>query len=342
MRAAVWHGGKDVRIEDVPKPKVKTDEVLVRVKAVGICGSDLHAYEGVSERRRPPLIMGHEFSGEVAEAGTDVKDLGICDRVVVDPFTRCGKCEQCLGGRDNLCRKICLIGLHTNGAFAEYVSAPARNCYRMPADMSFEEGSMVEPFSVALRAINRTPVKLGDTVAVIGAGIIGLMLLQAAKAAGAGKTFITDVLDYRLDFGRKLGADITVNSKVEDPVATIREATSGLGVDVTLEAVGVEATVQHAMRIARTGGKVTIAGMLSKAMMLDVLDAVVRELDIRGSYAYASHDFRRAFSYIKEKRIDVKPLVTDVLPLYEAKRGFELLHEKKAGVLKVLLVPESP
>ena len=339
MKAAVWYGGKDIRIEDTTKPTVKSHEVLVKVRSVGICGSELHAYEGISKRRKPPLIMGHEFSGEISEVGGDAEYLIEGDRVAVDPVIRCGACEQCLRGRGNVCRNLRLKGLHTGGAFAEYVSVPARNCHKLSDNVSFEEGSITEPVSVAVHAVNRTPIRLGDTVAVIGAGIIGLTVLQAAKLAGAARVFVTDILDYRLDFARRLGADMTVNSAAEDPVENIRKATGGLGVDVALEAVGLEVTVRQAMKMAAIGGKLTIIGNLAKTMTLDIQDAVLKEFDIKGSYCYTPGDFRRATSFIKDRKIDVKSLVTNVLSLDEAKTGFDLLHKKTDKVLKVLLTP---
>ncbi len=339
MKAAVWYGGKDIRIEDTPKPTVRSHDVLVRVRSVGICGSELHAYEGISKRRRPPLIMGHEFSGEITELGGNAEYLSEGDRVAVDPVIRCGACDQCLRGQGNVCRNLRLTGLHTSGAFAEYVSAPARNCHKLSDNVSFEEGSVAEPVSVAVHAVNRTPIKLGDTVAVIGAGIIGLTVLQAAKLAGAARVFVTDILDYRLDFARRVGADMTVNSAAENPVEKIRKATDGLGVDVALEAVGLEVTVRQAMEMAAIGGKLTIIGNLTKTMTLDIQDAVLKEFDIKGSYCYTQEDFRRAVNFIEDRRIDAKSLITNVFPLDEAEKGFELLHKKTDRVLKVLLKP---
>lgn len=339
MKAAVWYGGKDIRIEDTPRPTVKSHGALVRVRSVGICGSELHAYEGISERRRPPLIMGHEFSGEITEVEGNTEHLSEGDRVAVDPVIRCGACEQCLRGRGNVCRNLRLTGLHTSGAFAEYVSVPARNCHKFSHNVSFEEGSIAEPVSVAVHAVNRTPIKLGDTVAVIGAGIIGLMLLQAAKLAGAARVFVTDILEYRLDFARSLGADMTVNAAAEDPVQKIRKATHGLGVNVALEAVGLEVTVRQAMEMAAIEGKLTIIGNLAKTMTLDIQDAVLKEFDIKGSYCYTQEDFRRAVNFIEDRRIDVKSLITNVFPLDEAEKGFELLEKKTDRVLKVLLTP---
>jgi len=339
MKAAVWYGGKDIRIEDVPKPEVKSGEVLIRVRSVGICGSELHAYEGVSRRRKPPLIMGHEFSGEVAEIGRDVEGLDVGNRVVVDPLIRCGACEQCLRGQGNVCRNMRLVGLHTCGAFAEYVPVEAANCHELSDSLTFEEGSMVEPLAVAVHAVNRTPVKLGDVVVVVGAGIVGLMALQAAKAAGAGRVIVTDVLDYRLNFAKSIGADFTVNPRVENLADRISELTHGRGAEVALEAVGLEATVRDAMSVLSRGGRLMILGMLADKMTLDILDAVVNELEIKGSYCYTSEDFKRALSLIKDQKMNVRPLITNVLHLDEAARGFELLHQKTEGVLKVLLKP---
>ena len=198
---------------------------------------------------------------------------------------------------------------------------------------------MVEPLAVGVHAVNRTQANLADTDAIIGAGIIGLMTLKTAKAAGMVKIFVTDVLDYRLKTAEKMGADVTVNSKLVDPVKVIKEMTNDRGVDVVFEAVGLEATVQQAVKMARTSGKVTILGMLSKTMRLNVLDIVTKELDVKGSYAYSPDSFTRAFNIIKDHKIDVKPLITNVLPLEEVKTGFEMLHQKKHGVLKILLKP---
>jgi len=339
MKAAVWYGGKDIRIEDVPKPKIRNDEVLVKVKAAGICGSELHAYEGVSQRRTPPLVMGHEFAGEVTEIGKDVKDLKLGVRITVDPLKRCGVCTPCVRGQGNVCRNVKLFGLHTDGAFAEYVAVPALNCYVLPDYVSYEEGAMTEPLSVALRAVNNTDVKLGDTVVVIGAGIIGLSILKAARTAGAGRLIVTDIVDYRLDFAKTLGADITINSMTQDSVSRIMELTNGVGADIVFEAVGLEATVQQGINMLAIGGKLTVVGMMSKTMTLNVLSIVSRELQIRGSYAYASDDFRRGFSYIVNRKIDVKSLITNVLPLEKIQEGFELMHEKKGKTLKIMLKP---
>jgi len=339
VKAAVWYGGKDIRIEDLPKPEIKEDEVLVKVKAAGICGSELHAYEGISERRKPPLVMGHEFAGEVAGVGRRVEGFQKGDRIVIEPITRCGICEQCQRGRGNICRNVKLLGLHVNGAFAEYVPAPARNCYKLPDNVSFEEASTVEPLAVAVHAANRTPIKLGDNVVVVGAGVIGLMALQVARLMGANKVFVTDIVDYRLNFAKKLGTDKIINSKVEEPVKKVMELTGTKGADVVLEAVGIQSTVQQAISMVGIGGRITVIGMLEKVMPIGMLDIVVKELDLKGSYGYVSDEFKAALDLISGRKVDVKSLVTNVLPLSDTAQGFELLHKKVDGVVKVVLKP---
>lgn len=341
MKAAVWHGGKDIRIEEVPKPEIKDDEVLIRVRAAGICGSEVHAYAGESKRRTPPLIMGHEFTGEITEVGKKGEGVHIGDRVVVDPIIRCETCEQCVIGRSNICKNMRLLGLHRPGAFAEYVAVPSKNCIRLIDSVSFEEGALVEPLSVGVHAVSRIPIKLGDTVVVIGSGIIGLMAAQAAKLAGTAKLFISGggTREYRLKLSRELGADIVINSKKEDLVRKIMELTNMKGVDAVLEAVGIQTTVQQAMRIVKKGGSVAVIGMLVPKVELEILDAVVKETEIKGIYGYTRTDFRVAVDLISAGRANVKSLITHRFSLDDTREAFEILHEKTEGVVKVLIKP---
>ncbi len=339
VKVAMWHGGKDIRIEDAPKPRIKRGEALIRVRAVGICGSELHVYEGISKRRVPPLVMGHEFSGEVAEVEDGAAGIQKGDRVAVEPIIRCGTCEQCARGRSNICSNMRLMGLHMTGAFAEYVAVPAEKCYKIPDNVSFEEGSTAEPLSVGLHAVNRASIGLGDAVVVLGAGVIGLMSVQAAKIAGAAKVLVTDLFDYRLKLARKLGADAVINVKEEDPVKVVMELTDGKGVDAILEAVGIQKTMQQAMTMVKKGGVVTAIGMLAKTMELEMLDAVVRETELKGSYGYTPGEFKSALGLIGAGRVDVKSLITHVFPLRDIVKGFEALSEKKEGVVKVVIKP---
>lgn len=343
MKIANWYGGKDFRIEDAPKPEIKNDEVLIAVKAASICGSELHAYEGISKRREEvhgvPLVMGHEFSGEVAEVGKNVKNVAVGDRVAVNPIVTCGKCEQCMAGQTNICKNFRLLGLHVNGAFAEYVPIVAENCYKIPDSMTFEEASLTEPCSVGVHAVNITPLKLGDDVVVLGAGTIGLMALQAAKLAGAGRIFATDTLDYRLDMAKKIGADEVINAKNEDPVEKIMELTDNGGVDAVLEAVGSETTVQQGLALLKKGKTMTVIGMMKKMMELPMLDVSVKEVKIQGDYGYTKQDFISSLKLIATKKMNVKQTITHVLPLDDIAKGFELLAQKKENAIKVIVKP---
>jgi 2-desacetyl-2-hydroxyethyl bacteriochlorophyllide A dehydrogenase len=332
----VWYGGKDIRIENVPLPKIKDDEVLLKVKAVSICGSDLHAYRGLSKRRIPPLVMGHEFSGEIVEVGGTVKNHRMGERVVVEPIISCGTCRLCRRGRNNICEKLQLVGLHLSGAFSEYVSVPAKKCYTLPKTVSFEEASLVEPLAVAVHAVHLASLEKNEAIAIIGSGAIGLMTLQVAKNRGVGRIVVFDTIDYRLTLAQKLGATTIINVKKEDPLQRI--LTEG-GVDTVFEAVGHQETVQQGLAMVRTGGKVIVIGMLEAIMQLPMLDITVKELDLQGSYGYTSDDFQQALKMIGQGKVNVKPLITHRLPLDDIQRGFEILSQGAEDVIKVVLTP---
>jgi len=336
MKAAVWYGGKDIRIEDLPTPKIKDDEVLVRVKAVSICGSDLHAYMGVSKRRIPPLVMGHEFSGEIVKLGRTVKGLKEGERVVLEPVLSCGKCALCQRGRSNICENIRLVGLHLSGAFSEYVPIPASKCHTLPDAVSFEEASLVEPLAVAVHAVNFASLEKDEDIGILGSGAVGLMTLQVVNNIGAEKLFAIDTLEYRLDLAKKLGATTTINAKKEDPV---KEVLAHGGANTVFEAVGHQKTVQQALSMVKKGGKVVIIGMLEATMELGMLDVTVKEIEIKGSYGYTSNDFKQALTLIAKGKVEVKPLITHVLPLHDIVKGFDILSQGAENVIKVVLKP---
>jgi len=332
----VWYGGKDIRIENVPLPKIKDDEALVKVKAVSICGSDLHAYLGVSKRRVPPLVMGHEFSGEIASVGSKVKNLREGERVAIEPIDSCGTCRLCRLGRNNICENLQLVGLHVSGAFSEYVAVPAQKCYPLPKTVSFEEASLVEPLAVAVHAVKLAPLQKNDVIAIIGSGAIGLMTLLVIKNQGVRNIVVLDTLEYRLALARKLGATTTINVKKEDPIQTILK--DG-GADVVVEAVGHQETVQQGLAMVKKGGKVIVIGMLETMMQLPMLDITVKELELQGSYGYTTDDFQQALKLIAQRKVDVRPLMTHLLPLENIKSGFELLSQSAENVIKVVLRP---
>ena len=339
MKAAVLHAPYKILIKTAERPAIKSDEVLVKVYATGICGSDLHAFRGKHPFVKLPRILGHEVSGEVAEVGKDVEEVEVGDRVVVEPLIPCGSCIACVIGKYNVCKSLKVLGIHVDGAFAEYLKAPSNRVYEIPNDLSFDDATLIEPYAVAAHIVKRSGVRVGDTVAVLGAGPIGLCILQVAKLAGSKTVVITDILDYRLQLAKKLGADITINSGKEDPVGIVKDVTNGEGVDIAIEAVGVSPTVQQALKIARPFGQVTIAGFFEDPHVeIDVLSVIAKELHVLGSRLYWL-DFETAIDLVSKGKVDVKSMITHKFSLEEAQKAFEIFDQKIQNPVKVLLKP---
>lgn len=338
MKAAVWQGGKDIRIEDVAKPRTGPSEVLVRVKAVGICGSEMHAYEGLSKRRVPPLIMGHEFAGIVEEIGAGSSGLGIGDRVAVNPVVHCGKCEECLSGRTNICSARKHVGLDFPGAFAEYVTIPSRVCYRIPESMSFEMAALAEPISVGIHAAAVANLTQEDLVLVLGSGIIGLSCLIASKQK-AQKTFVSDMFDSRLSFAGFFGADVTIDASKKDTVEEVKRITSGRGVDAAIEAVGIEPTVRQAVASVKDAGRVTLVGNLEENARINISHITLKEIQINGSYGRTQEDFMNALRVLEKTGESTLRLITHTFPLSRTAEAFETISTQKQNTMKVVLYP---
>jgi len=342
MKAAVLHKPLDMRIEEVDIPRIGPNEVLVRMKRVGICGSDAHFYlygKIGSLLVEKPIILGHECSGEVAEVGDKVSRLKVDQRVVVEPGFTCGKCQYCRGGRYNLCREVRFYGAPpTDGAFAEYASAPEQNVYPMPNGMSFEEGAMIEPLAVGMMAAKRGAVSVHDSVAILGAGPIGQMVLQAVKAHGVLETFVTDVIDYRLDYAKKFGSTAVINTSREDAVSRISELTDDDGVDVVIEASGAIPAGQQAFDIVKPGGRIVLVGNFpSTEFQVPVMKAILKELDVRGIHRYVNL-FPTAIRCVSSGKVDVKPLITHRFPLEKILEGIETQIKKIGNPMKVEII----
>ncbi len=293
--------------------------MLVRVKACGICGSDVQGYTGKTGRRIPPIIMGHEAAGIIEEIGGNVKGFAPGQRVCFDSTVYCNRCPACTQGLYNRCVKRQVLGVSTpefrrHGAMAELVAVPHWIVSRLPDDMSFVEAAMLEPASIAMHAANRAPIAPGGVAAVIGAGTIGLFILQAAKLRGAQTTIACDINDFRLDLARQVGADLCINPRDTDLRQEILRRTDGHGVDVMFEAVGFAETFRQAISITRTGGTLIAVGNLARETEFNLQELVSRELTFSGSYASAG-EFRTCIDLIASGKINVKPLVSEVLPL---------------------------
>jgi L-iditol 2-dehydrogenase len=318
-------------------------ELLVRVKACGICGSDIHGYDGSTGRRIPPLVMGHEAAGEVAETGPGVSGFSVGDRVTFDSTISCGECWYCQRGQINLCQNRQVLGVscdeyRRHGAFAEYVLIPQRIAYHLPANLSYEHAALLEDVSVAVHAVNRTPIRMGDTAVVVGSGMIGLLVVQALRHAGCGRIIAIDLDDDRLKLARTLGADVTFNARTENLAGAIASLTGGRGADVALEAVGATAPIQTAIQVLRRGGALTLVGNLAPRIELPLQQVVTRELSLYGSCA-SSNDYPLSIELMASGKIQVEPLISARAPLADGPQWFERLYAHEAGLMKVILQP---
>lgn len=343
MKAMVLKEYHQLVYQDVPEPTTGPDDVLIEVKACGVCGSDVHGMDGSTGRRIPPIIMGHEAAGIIVQVGSNVKDVRPGERVTFDSTVYCGSCFYCLRGAINLCDHRRVLGVSCdeyrhNGAFAEYVAVPQHILYRLPQDVSFEHAAMVEPCSIAFHAVSRTPTSLNDTAVVVGVGMIGLLVVQTLRAVGCGKIIAIDVEADKLDLSRQLGADITLNSLEAETGSEIQKLTDNRGADIVIEAVGVSQSVKTALASVRKGGAVTVIGNLSPQVELPLQRLVAREITLYGSCA-SRGDYPACLDMMARGAIKVDPLISAVAPLCEGANWFRRLYQKEKGLLKVILVP---
>ncbi len=341
MRALMYLGTRQMEMQEVAEPGITPGHVVLRVGAASICGSDLHGFLGKSAKRVPPLIMGHEFTGEIVDLGPGVDLLSIGDRVTINPILSCGLCEECLRGRTNICPHRAVIGIEHPGAFANFVSVPAESCFKLPDHVGDLEGSMVESLSNALHIFDRSLHGFIRSVAVIGAGTQGLLALQVARHIGAIRIAVTDMVPSRLALAATLGATHPVDVGECDPVEAVLEMTDGQGVDLAVEAVGHAATQEQAVRMLRQGGEAVLLGLGAESpMAIDGVAMVNRELVVRGSYAYTSLDFAYSLELISTGKIDVASMVV-ARDLEQGPGIFEKLVDDPGDLIKVALVPGS-
>jgi len=346
MNALVLSEYRQFAFVDLPVPVCGPAEVLIQVAACGICGSDVHGYDGASGRRIPPIVMGHEAAGIVAAVGSDVGSVSPGDRVTFDSTVYCAKCEYCLCGAVNLCENRQVVGVSCGeyrraGAFAEYIAVPEYIVYRLPESLSFADAAMLEAVAVALHAVKISELQGGETVLVIGAGMIGLLVLQAARAAGCSRVFIADVDATRLRMAASLGADETLHDSGADLAREILRHTGGRGVDVVLEAVGRDETVVTAIDCVRKGGTVTLIGNIAAQVSIPLQRVVTRQIRLQGSCASAG-EYPEAIELISSGSIKVAPLISAVAPLEDGPRWFERLYAHEPNLMKVILDPRIP
>lgn len=343
MKSLVLEKYNEFTLRDTEIPPLKPGWVLIKVEACGICGSDVHGMDGSTGRRQPPVIMGHEASGTISELGKNVYNWKIGDRVTFDSTISCGECFYCQRGDINLCDNRRVLGVscneyRQNGAFAEFVAVPAHILYAIPENISFEQAAMIEAVSVAVHAAAISSVNASDTAVVIGCGMIGLLGIQALKAAGCRKVIAIDQVDEKLNLAMELGASLILNSTDPNIIQKIQSETNNRGADLVLEVVGIEPTVNLAIDCARKGGTVTLIGNLAPEVKLPLQKVVTRQLKLQGSCASAG-EYPLCLELIASGKIKVDRLISKVAPLAEGNEWFHRLYNKEAGLMKVILKP---
>jgi L-iditol 2-dehydrogenase len=334
---------KKLQLTDMEMPVAGPGDLLVRVKACGICGSDVHGYDLSTGRRIPPIVMGHEAAGVVESVGSGVRDFAAGDRVTFDSMVSCGACGFCRAGEINLCDNRMVLGVscgdyRRHGCFAEYVTVPSRIAYKLPEGLSFEHAAMAEAVSIAVHAVNRAGRILGKSCVVIGAGMIGQLTVQVLRAAGCGVLVATDMDEGRLTRAGQSGADQLMKADTPDLAARVQALTGGRGADLVFEAVGATSPVQAAIACARKGGTVVLIGNTSPKIELPLQAVVTRELTLLGTCG-SQGEYPACLEMMVRGLVKVQPLISAVAPLSEGPSWFERLYAHEPGLMKVILKP---
>jgi threonine dehydrogenase-like Zn-dependent dehydrogenase len=339
VKALVYHGEKELKWEEAPDPEIGEHQLLIEPRAVGVCGSDLHGYLGLTGRRIPPMIMGHEFSGVVRQMGRKVEGFAAGDRVCVQPIQFCGTCDFCRQGFQNICPNKKLLGvMDVNGAMAELVAVNADHAFALADGVSFIDGSMVEPFSVANSATKQAPELRGKNVAVVGAGTIGLCLLQFLVMGKPRRIIVTDLSENRLSTAEKLGAHTLVNPGQVDPVEAVLDATDGLGADIVFEAVGESPTARQSVDLAKIRGNIVWIGNSAKMVEIDMQKVVTTELNIQGSYGFTTETFEETLGLMNAGKLRAERIISVQQPLSDGAAVFEKMLREKDRHIKAILV----
>jgi len=342
VKAAIYYDVNNVRIKSIPTPKIGSDEVLIHVKACGICASD---YRSVKIRRspyiRPPRILGHEIAGEIVEVGDNVEGLEEGMRVTIAPGVGCGKCSFCLTGMDNLCKDRLIIGANLDGGFAEYIKLPTaylKGVIPFSENLTFEEAALTEPLSCCLHGIIRADVKLGDTVVILGAGPIGLFHLQLAKALGA-NVIVVETVKKRKELAQKFGADEVIDFKEVDPVKAVKDLTNGEKADKVIVAVGSVQAITQGLNMVKDAGTLLIFGGVPPGTSMNIDPNLIHysEINVTGSIDSTIAEFKKALELISKKIIDVNSMISHRISLENIMKGFELIEKKES--IKVIVKP---
>lgn len=342
MKALVMKEYNRLVFEDVPDPVCGGDEVIVRVKACGICGSDVHGFDGSTGRRIPPIVMGHEASGVIVETGKNISSFKTGDRVTFDSTIYCGKCPSCRAGMINLCENRRVLGVscdeyRRDGAFADYVAIPEHILYRLPDTLSFDRAALVEPLSIAFHAVGLSRPPIGSSAVVIGTGVIGLFAVAVLKTAGCGVIIAVDTDAERRASAKEMGADVVIDPAVTDACGDIVRLTGG-GADMAFEAVGIPATIALAAECIKKGGKAIFIGNLVSKAEIPLQKVVARQLSILGSCA-SNGEYPACLDLIARNAVATDSIISARAPLADGEQWFKRLYNHESGLLKVILEP---
>ena len=335
MKALVYTAPRRMELRDLPLPVIKSREVLIKIKAAGICGSDKNGFLGRSTKRVPPLVLGHEFSGEIVDAGSEVSRFRVGQAVAVYPLITCGRCAYCTIGQAHLCAERKLFGLDFNGALAEYVAVPDQCVFAIPSNVGFVAAALAEPLAVALHVMEHIPNLSSATGLIYGAGSLGVLVCIAAKILGVRSIAVVEKNQHRLEVVKQLGADLIVNSDRGDSIEKILEWTGRRGVDFSVDAVGHTICRKEAVVLTRSGGIILLVGLMDALTEFDTATIIARELAVKGSYAYTRDNFEKSLCLIAEGKIPMELFVTCV-QLGDGPRVFEESVGDKSRWTKVV------
>ncbi len=350
MKAAVWYEKGDIRVADIPSPEPGAGQVKVKIMACGICGSDLHEYiagpllipgdlQPPANREAGPVVLGHEFSGEIVGVGQGVQRFKVGDRVTANPVLSCGECYYCKRGDYNTCHRSATVGFFRDGAFAEFVVLEERSLYQLPDSVTYDSGAFIEPLSVAVHAVNRSRMKIGDSVAVLGAGPIGLLVTGVCLSAGASQVFAIEPLKVRRELAEKLAVSAAIDPSEVDPRKAIAEMTNGLGVDIAFDCAGNQPAFDTAAKVTRRGGRICVAGISVKPIQVSFAVMLTREKEIIFSCGYID-EFTASIALLENKRVDVESLISARSKLDDfVEKGITPLIEDAAKYVKILVHP---
>ncbi len=326
-----------ISFREIPVPEPGPDQVLVKIKKIGVCGSDIHVYHGTHPYTSYPVTQGHEVSGQVVKTGAYVTDIKEGQKVTIEPQVFCGRCYPCLHGKYNLCEKLKVMGFQTTGTASEYFAVDASKVTPLPEGMTYSEGAMIEPLAVTVHAAKRFPDLKGAKVVVLGCGPIGILLIQSLKALGAAKVLATDISDMRLELAKSLGADYTVNTAKEDYAEALVRAFGPDKADVAYDCAGSDITMDQAIQNARKGSTIILVAVFGKRASVDLAKLNDSELDLNTSMMYRHEDYVDAIRFVSEGKIQLKPLMSARFAFTDYLKAYEYIDANREKVMKVLI-----